>query len=97
MQLGSRSNRSETIIGVVAGIVIGYILWLLAISIGDAITAVNTWSLIMLVLSAVLAICAVVWGWRVRRQRNYPWAAFAFTLPILPVVLTLGVLTDTYL
>lgn len=88
--------RSETGVGVVGGVIIGYILWLVAISIGDALAAVGTWSLIVLILSGALAIYAGAWGWRLCRQRNYPWAAFAFTLPIPPVLLTLGVLTDTY-
>jgi hypothetical protein len=90
-------KRRETLLGVGGGVIAGYIGWLVAISIGDATTTVSRWSLIVLVLSGVLAICAGMWGWRLRRKHNYPWAAFAFTLPILPVVLTLGVLTDTYL
>ena len=36
-------------------------------------------------------------GRRLRRRHNYPWAAFAFALPVLPVLLTLAVLTDIYL
>lgn len=89
--------RSETVVGGVGGVIIGYILWLVAFSIGEATTTVSRWSLNVLVLSGVLAITAGMWGWRLRRRHNYPWAAFAFTLPVLPVVLTLGVLADTYL
>jgi hypothetical protein len=32
-----------------------------------------------------------------RRRGKHLWAAFAFDLPILPVVLTLAVLADVYL
>jgi uncharacterized membrane protein len=97
MLFGGGSDRGATIIGVVAGVIIGYIAWLLAISIGEATTTVSRWSLVVLILSIVLAVFAAWWGWRLRERRNYPWAAFAFALPVLPVVLTLGVLSATYL
>jgi hypothetical protein len=97
MLLGGGSNRGATILGVIAGVIVGYIAWLLAISIGAATTTVSRWSTVVLILSLVLAAGAGWWGWRLRRQRNYPWAAFAFALPVLPVVLTLGVLSATYL
>jgi hypothetical protein len=45
-------------------------------------------------LSGVLTVCAVVWGWWLRRRGQRLWATFAFCLPILPVVLTLAVLAD---
>lgn len=89
--------RGETVVGVVVGVILGYIVWLAAISIGDAITTVSRWSLIVMIFSVVLASCAVAWGWRLRRRQNYPLAAFAFAVPVLPVVLALVVLADTYL
>lgn len=89
--------RSQTVVGVVWGVIVGYILWLVAISIGAANTTVSRWSLIVLALSFVLAIGGMAWGWRLRRRRNYSWSAFAFGMPVLPMVLTLAVLTDTYL
>lgn len=90
-------SRSETVLGVVGGVIAGYILWLVAISIGAANTTVSRWSLVVLVLSVVLAVCAAGWGLRLRQRRNYSWSAFAFGLPVLPVVLTLAVLSATYL
>ncbi|BBY06941.1 hypothetical protein [Mycobacterium noviomagense] len=97
MLFGGGSNRGATIIGVVAGVIIGYIAWLVAISIGEATATVTSWSSVVLILSVVLAVCAGWWGWRLRERRNYPWAAFAFALPVLPVALTLGVLSATYM
>ena len=89
--------RGETVVGAIGGLATGYVLWLVAISIaGDNATA-GQWGPLVLVGSAVLAICAAVWGWRMRRRAKYLWAAFAFDLPILPVVLTLAVLADVYL
>jgi heme O synthase-like polyprenyltransferase len=89
--------RTESIWAIIGGVLTGYILWLVAISIGDAITVVGLWSLIVLALSAVFALCAVLWSRRLRRQRNYPLASFALALPVLPVLLSVAVLVDSYL
>jgi hypothetical protein len=89
--------RTDTVVGAIGGVATGYVLWLVAISIGDDTTTVSRWSLIVLIGSGVLAICAGVWGWWVLRRGKSLWAAFAFGLPILPVVLTLAVLADIYL
>lgn len=89
--------RAESIWAAVGGVILGYVLWLVAISIGDAVTVVSLWSLIVLIISAAFAAWAVLWGRRLRAQRNYTLASFAFALPVLPVVLSLGVLVDSYL
>jgi hypothetical protein len=88
--------RSETVIGAIGGAATGYVLWLVAISIaGDNATA-GRWGPLVLLLSALLGVGAAIWGWQLRRRQKYLWAAFAFDLPILPVVLTLAVLADVY-
>jgi hypothetical protein len=88
--------RGDSIVGAIGGVAAGYVLWLIAISIaGDNATA-GRWAPPVLLLSAVLAICAGGWGWRLRRRGRYPWAALAFGLPILPVVLSLAVLANIY-
>ena len=89
--------RGDTIVGAIGGLVAGYVLWLIAISIaGDNATA-GGWAPVVLLLSAVLAICAGGWGWRLRRRGRYPWAALAFGVPTLPVILSLAVLANVYL
>jgi H+/Cl- antiporter ClcA len=88
--------RAETIVGAIGGVATGYVLWLVAISIGDDTTTVSKWSPLVLVLSLALAIGAGAWGWWLRRRRKPLWQAFAFGLPVLPVVLTLAVLADLY-
>lgn len=89
--------RGDTIVGAIGGVVAGYVLWLLAISIaGDNATA-GLWAPLVLLLSVVLAVCAGVWGWQLRRRGRQAWAALAFGVPILPVILTLAVLADVYL
>jgi hypothetical protein len=89
--------RSETVIGAIGGVATGYVLWLLAISVGGDNATVGQWGPLVLLLSVVLGIGAGVWGWWLRRRIEYRWAAFAFGLPVLPVVLTLAVLADAYL
>jgi hypothetical protein len=39
----------------------------------------------------------VLWGQRLRRRGNFALASFAFALPVLPVLLSLGVLADSYM
>jgi hypothetical protein len=88
--------RSDTVVSAIGGVVAGYVLWLIAISIGDDVATVSQWSLVVFLGSIVLAVCAGVWGRSMRRRGKYLGAAFAFGLPILPVVLTLAVLTNIY-
>ncbi|GBG40544.1 hypothetical protein [Mycobacterium montefiorense] len=88
--------RGESIIGAIGGAAAGYVLWLIAISFAGDNATVGNWGPLVLLGSAVLGVVAALWGWRMRRRRKYLWAAFAFDLPILPVLLTLAVLADVY-
>ncbi|AKN18302.1 hypothetical protein [Mycobacterium haemophilum] len=92
-----RSDIPETVVGAIGGVATGYVLWLVAISIGDNTTTVSRWSLIVLILSVVLALFAGACGWWLRQRRKPAWGAFTFGLPVLPVVLTLAVLANLYL
>ena len=89
-------QTSETLLGAIGGVAIGYVLWLAAISVGDNATA-GQWGPLVLLISVVLGGCAGLWGWWLRQRGKPLWAAFAFGLPVLPVVLTLAVLADVYL
>lgn len=90
-------TRAESIWAAIGGALVGYVLWLIAITIGDEITVVSLWSLIVLAVSAAFAVGAVLWGRRLRQRRNYPLASFAFALPVLPVLASLAVLIRSYL
>jgi hypothetical protein len=79
------------------GVLAGYVLWLLAISIGDALATVGVWGLVVLGASVVFAVGAIQWGRRLRRRGELTRAWFAFALPVLPVLLSLGVVVDSYL
>ena len=93
----SKTMRSESIWAAIGGALLGYVIWLVAISIGEALTTVSLWGLVVLILSAAFAVGAVLWGQRLRRRRNFTLASFAFALPVLPVLLSLAVLARSYL
>lgn len=91
------TSRSQSILASVGGVLAGYVLWLVAISIGDSLTTVSRWGVVVLIASLVFALGALLWGRRLRRKRNFSLASFAFALPVLPVLLSIGVLADSYL
>ena len=93
----AKAVRSESIWAFVGGGFIGYVVWLVAYSIGNAVTTVSLWGPVVLILSAAFALWAVLWGRQLRRRGNSTLASFVFALPILPVLLSLGVLADSYL
>jgi heme O synthase-like polyprenyltransferase len=80
----------------IGGVIVGYLVWLVAYSIGMATSTVSVWGPIVLALSAACALWALLYGRRLRRKRNYPLASFMFALPVLPVLLSVGVLVITY-
>jgi hypothetical protein len=92
----SQNGRGPTVVCGLAGLTVGYLGWLAAVSIGEAVTTVSQWGFAVLVVSLAVALGAALWGRRLRRG-SQPLAAFAMTVPVLPVALTLGVLTYTYL
>ena len=92
-----KAVRAESIWAALGGVLAGYVLWLIAISIGDFLTTAGMWGPIVLAVSVVFALGAALWGRRVRAQGNLTLATFAFALPVLPVLLSLLVLADTYL
>ena len=93
----SKAVRAESVWAALGGVLAGYVLWLIAFSIGDFLTTAGMWGPIVLAVSAVLAFVAVLWGRRVRARGNLTLAAFVFGLPVLPVLLTVLGLADTYL
>jgi hypothetical protein len=78
-------------------VLVGYVLWLVAISIGNALSTVAVWSMVVLIVSVAFAVATTVWGRRLRRSGNLRLASFALALPALPVLLSLLVVVDSYL
>ncbi|MHA7649734.1 hypothetical protein ACX9NE_08240 [Mycobacterium sp. ML4] len=96
MSRDEESRHAPVVVGAISGLIVGYASWLAAITIGDDVTTVSTWSLAVLVLSGALAVGAVIGGLLMRWRQRYGWSAFAFGLPVLPVALTLAVLANLY-
>ena len=92
-----KAVRADSIWAALGGLLVGYVLWLIAISIGDFFTTAGLWGPIVLALSVVLALGALLWRRRVLAGGNLTLAAFAVALPVLPVLLSLLVLADSYL
>ncbi len=97
MEPDNRDSRGATVVCVLAGLTVGYLGWLAAVSIGEAVTTVSRWSLIILAVSVAVAGVAALCGRLLRRRHSYPLAAFAFAVPVLPVVLAVSVLSYAYL
>jgi uncharacterized membrane protein len=93
----SRALRAESVWAALAGVLAGYVLWLVAISVGDFFTTAGVWGPIVLIASAVCALAAMFWSRRLQRRGNAPLAWFALASPVLPVVLSLLVVADSYL
>jgi len=88
--------RTETVVGSVGGLIIGYITWLVAVSIGMGTTTVAKWSVVVAVLSVALGLIAVLIGGRRYQRGDRGWSTFALALPIAPVLLSLYVLAIVY-
>jgi hypothetical protein len=89
-------RTSEKVVGGLAGLVAGYALWLAAITVGDELTTVGKWSLAVSLLSVALVVGGVIGGLLMRWRRRHFGSAFAFGLPVLPVVMTLALLANIY-
>jgi hypothetical protein len=81
----------------IGGLVVGHILWLAGISIAIATRSVNSWVLVVAVVSFVVGAAAAWSGWRSYQRKSEVWAAFLWALPVSPVLLSLVVLGVTYL
>jgi hypothetical protein len=88
--------RNEIVAGI-GGLVIGHILWLIAVSLAIATTDVSTWVLVVAAASILIGAGATALGWRRYQRKSYVWTAFLWALPVSPVLFSLVVLGVTYL
>jgi hypothetical protein len=86
-----------TIVAGIGGLVIGHILWLIAISLAIATTTVNSWVLVIGAAVVVVSAVAFLASWRLHRNKSYVGSTFLWCLPVSPIVFTLIVLGVTYL
>lgn len=88
--------RSVVVAGV-GGLVLGHIVWLLAIAFARNSPSTSTW---VLLIAAVVFLAAAALGyqaWQRYQRKELEWAAFLGALPVSPVVFTLFALGATYL
>ncbi|MGW0162007.1 hypothetical protein ACWDUN_22115 [Mycobacterium sp. NPDC003323] len=85
------------IVAAIGGLVIGHMLWLLAISLAINTSDVPFWVLVVSGVIVVLAAAVAALGWRAHQRQDRVWTAFLWSVPVAPVLLTLTVLGVTYL
>ena len=88
--------RAAVVAGI-GGLIIGHIVWLIAISFAFATTTVNDWVLVISAACLLLGVVLGLLGWRFYKLKSSVMAAFLCCLPIAPVLLTVCVLGVTYL
>ena len=92
----SSTVRSVVVAGI-GGLVLGHILWLVAISL--AIGSPSSSTVVLLIAALVFLAAAGIWYQARQRyqRRDLVWAAFLAGLPVSPVIFTVVVLRVTYL
>ena len=88
--------RAAVVAGI-GGLIIGHIVWLIAISFAFETTTVNEWVLVISAVCVLLGVVLGLLGWRFYKLKASAMAAFLCCLPIAPVLLTVCVLGVTYL
>jgi hypothetical protein len=86
-----------TIVAGLGGLIVGHMLWLLAISLATKTLTVNAWVLVVAAGSVVLAIACGLVGRLFYGRKAFAKAAFLWCLPVSPIVFTISVLAVTYL
>lgn len=85
------------IVAAIGGLVIGHMLWLVAISLAINTSDVSFWVLITSAVITVLCAAVAWFGWRAYQRKDQVWTAFLWSVPVAPMLLTLVVLGVTYL
>ena len=90
------TTRSAIVAGV-GGLVLGHVLWLVAISL--AIGSPSSSTIVLFIAVLVILAAAGVWylAWQRYQRHEFAWAAFLAGLPVSPVIFTIVVLGVTYL
>ena len=91
------TGTPSVIVAGLAGLVLGHILWLFAISL--AIGSPSSSTIVLVITVLVLLGAAGIWylAWQRYQRREWAPAAFLAGLPVWPVIFTMIVLGVTYL
>lgn len=88
--------RSVVVAGI-GGLLLGHILWLLAISAARDSPSSSTWVLLIAAVVFVAAAASGYLAWQRYQRKELEWSAFLGALPVAPVIFTVIVLGVTYL
>ncbi len=86
-----------TIVAGIGGLILGHVLWLVAIWCATRTSTVNAWVLAIGAACVLLAAVGGLLGWVTYLRRASAKAAFLWCLPVAPLFLSLCVLGVTYL
>ncbi|CAM5733413.1 hypothetical protein MAUB1S_03474 [Mycolicibacterium aubagnense] len=85
------------VVAAIGGLVVGHMLWLVAISLAMDTTRISFWVLVMSGVVFVVAGVAVFFARKFQDRKAFAKSAFLWCLPVAPVLMTLAVLGVTYL
>jgi heme/copper-type cytochrome/quinol oxidase subunit 2 len=85
------------VVAAIGGLVVGHMLWLVAISLAMDTTRISFWVLVMSGVVFVVAGAAVFFARKFQERKAFAKSAFLWCLPVAPVLMTLAVLGVTYL
>jgi hypothetical protein len=97
LTLDSSQTGAATAVAGVGGLVLGHIVWLIAISIAHGSSSPSTWVLVVAVLVFVAAAGFGYRAWQRYQRKELVPAAFLGALPVLPVIFTVIALGEMYL
>lgn len=86
-----------TVVAGLGGLILGHVVWLAAIFVALMTVSVNMWVLIIAAVSLGVGLVGGLLGWIAYRARATAKAAFLWTVPAAPVLLSLVVLGVRYL
>jgi hypothetical protein len=87
----------DNVVAGIGGLVVGHILWLIAIWLAMDMDEVSTSVLVVAAVVVVGGAVSVYFARKFQRRKVFVKAAFLWCLPILPVLMTVCVLGVTYL
>ncbi|MEU0496696.1 hypothetical protein [Mycobacterium sp. NPDC006124] len=89
--------RAQVVVAGVGGLILGHMLWLLAISLATKSTTVDVWVLVIAAATLAVGVACVLLGRRFHRHADFAKAAFLWCLPVSPLLFSVSVLAVTYL
>lgn len=97
LTLRSETGAATAVVAGIGGLVLGHIVWLIAISIAHGSSSSSTWIPVVAVLVFAATGALGYRAWQRYQRKELVSAAFLGALPLLPVIFTLIALGEMYL